>query len=204
MIKKMNLPNKLTMLRIALVPLFIFFMALPICVGRQFKFIALFIYILASITDFLDGHIARSRKLITNFGKIADPLADKLLVSSGFVMLSGIGVIPAWITCIILFRDFTISSLRMFAINSGGDVGAVWSGKVKTTFQLIGICLGIFELAMGYSNISMFSFLLADVFNIDSAVNALMTICIVIATITTIWSLIDYFFKYKKYIDVTK
>ena len=155
MLKKMNLPNKLTMLRIALVPLFVLFMAIPI-ESQWPKYVALGIYIVASITDFLDGYIARSRKLITKFGKIADPLADKLLVSSGFVMLTCLGVIPGWITCIILFRDFTVSSLRMFAVNNNSDVAAVWSGKIKTVFQLIGIILGIFSLAYGFENVAMF------------------------------------------------
>ena len=103
MLKKMNLPNKLTMLRIALVPLFVLFMAIPL-ESLWPKYAALAIYIVASITDFLDGYIARSRKLITKFGKIADPLADKLLVSSGFVMLTCLGVIPGWITCIVLIQ----------------------------------------------------------------------------------------------------
>lgn len=201
--KKMNLPNKLTMLRIILVPLFILFMAIPFG-GGTLKYIALAIYIAASITDFLDGHIARSRDLITKFGKIVDPLADKLLVSSGFVMLTGFGIIPAWITCIILFRDLTVSSLRMFAVNKGGDVGAVWSGKVKTTFQLIGICLGILSLAMEYKNVAMFTFITTKLVGVELILNVLVTLCILIATITTLWSLFDYFFKYKKYIDVEK
>ncbi len=201
--KKMNLPNKLTMLRIILVPIFIIFMAIPFR-GGTLKYIALAIYIIASITDFLDGHIARSRNLITKFGKIVDPLADKLLVSSGFVMLTGFGIIPAWITCIILFRDLTVSSLRMFAVNKGGDVGAVWSGKVKTTFQLIGICLGILTLAMEYENIAMFTFITIKLAGLELILNVLVTFCILVATITTLWSLFDYFFKYKKYIDVEK
>lgn len=201
--KKMNLPNKLTMLRIILVPLFIVFMAIPFKDG-SLKFVALAIYIIASITDFLDGHIARSKHLITKFGKIMDPLADKLLVSSGFVMLTGYGVIPAWITCIILFRDLTVSSLRMFAVNNGGDVGAVWSGKVKTTFQLIGICLGIFLLAMNFEHTLMFSFVFNSLSKFELVINVLLTFCIAVATITTIWSLFDYFNNYKKYIDVEK
>ena len=205
MLKKMNLPNKLTMLRIVLAPLFVLFMAIP-AHSSITKYVALAIYIMASITDFLDGHIARSRGIVTKFGKIADPLADKLLVSAGFVMLTGAGIIPAWITFIILFRDFTVSSLRMFAVNNGSDVAAVWSGKVKTTFQLIGIIFGIFSLAYGFKNVAMFSFITnysnMGLFNI--VINILVTISIVIATITTLWSLVDYFNKFKKDIDVEK
>jgi len=203
MLNKMNLPNKLTMLRIVLAPLFVLFMAIP-TESTVTKWLALIIYIVASVTDFLDGHIARSRGLITKFGKIADPLADKLLVSAGFVMLTGAGVIPAWITFIILFRDFTVSSLRMFAVNNKSDVGAIWSGKVKTTFQLIGIILGILSLAIGYEYVAMFDFIsngyIMDGFEI--VINILMTVSIAIAAITTLWSLVDYFNHYKKDINV--
>ena len=201
MLKKMNLPNKLTMLRIALVPLFVLFMAIPL-ESVWPKYAALAIYIVASITDFLDGYIARSRKLITKFGKIADPLADKLLVSSGFVMLTCLGVIPGWITCIILFRDFTVSSLRMFAVNNNSDVAAVWSGKIKTVFQLIGIILGIFSLAYGFENVAMFDFVTKSMGTFEMVINILMTVSIAIAAITTLWSLVDYFNKFKKDIDV--
>lgn len=201
--KEMNLPNKLTMLRIILVPFFILFMALPVKYS-VFKFIALFIYIAASITDFLDGHIARSRNLITNFGKIADPLADKLLVSSGFVMLTYLQVIPGFITAIILFRDLTVSSLRMFAVNKGGDVAAIWSGKVKTVFELIGICLGIFMVGIKCSNVKFFGFIKMDMNTFDFWMNMSVSVIIFMATVTTIWSLVDYFLAFKKYIDVTK
>lgn len=203
MLKKMNLPNKLTMLRIILVPFFVLFLALPTS-SLIPKWIALCIYIIASITDFLDGHIARSRNLITKFGKITDPLADKLLVSSGFVMLTGYGIIPAWITCIILFRDFTVSSLRMFAVNNGTDVAAVWSGKVKTTFQLIGIIVALFSLAVNQTYVKMFDIFnhLNDMSIAEKITNGIMTFSILIAAITTVWSLCDYFNHFKKDIDV--
>lgn len=203
MLKKMNLPNKLTMLRIALVPFFVLFMAIPI-EDLWPKYVALAIYIIASITDFLDGYIARSRKLITKFGKIADPLADKLLVSSGFVMLTCLDIIPGWITCIILFRDFTVSSLRMFAVNKGSDVAAVWSGKVKTVFQMIGIIVGIFSLAYGFEYVAMFDCITkySNMSIFELVINGIMTISIAIAAVTTLWSLIDYFNKFKKDIDV--
>lgn len=198
---KMNLPNKLTMLRIVLVPFFILFMALPKELSFA-KYIALAIYVVASITDFLDGHIARSRNMITKFGKIMDPLADKLLVSSGFVMLTALGVIPGWITAIILFRDFTVSSLRMFAVKQGGDVAAVWSGKIKTTFQLIGIIFGIFSLAQNYTHTEIFSFFTENIAGMELIVNVTTSICIFLAVAATIWSLVDYSLKYRKYINV--
>lgn len=204
MLKKMNLPNKLTMLRIILVPFFVLFFSIPKC--SIAIYISLIIYIIASITDFLDGHIARSRGLITKFGKITDPLADKLLVSSGFVMLTYYGVIPGWVTCIILFRDFSVSSMRMFAVNKGSDVAAVWSGKVKTTFQLIGIIFGIFSLAYGFNYVYFFDFLTksSDMTTFGMIINIIVSVSISIACVTTIWSLFDYFNKYKKDIDVTK
>lgn len=201
MLKKMNLPNKLTMLRIVLAPLFVLFMAIPL-ESTWPKYVALAIYILASVTDFLDGYIARSRKLITKFGKITDPLADKLLVSAGFVTLTAAGIIPAWITFIILFRDFTVSSLRMFAVNNNSDVAAVWSGKVKTVFQLIGIILGIFSLAYGFENVAMFDFVTKSMGTFELVINVMVTVSILVAAITTLWSLVDYFNKFKKDIDV--
>lgn len=201
---KMNLPNRLTFLRIILVPFFILFMALPEQLVWS-KYVALAIYIIASITDALDGHIARSKNMITNFGKIMDPLADKLLVSSGFVMLTGLGVIPAFITAIILFRDFTVSSFRMFAVNKKHDVAASWSGKVKTVFQLVGICLAIFLVAYKKEYSMMFGIFfipIKDIFSLVAILNSIMTICIVGAVITTIWSLIDYYNRFKADINV--
>ena len=202
MFKRMNLPNKLTMLRIILVPFFVAFMAIPDF--QVTKYIALAIYIVASITDFLDGYIARSRNLITKFGKIVDPLADKLLVSSGFVMLTCLDVIPGWITCIILFRDLAVSSMRMFAVDNGSDVAAVWSGKVKTVFQMVGIIFGIFSLAYGFRYTSMFDFITKSSYMgvFEIVINVMVTVSIVIAAITTLWSLIDYFNKFKKDINV--
>lgn len=199
---KMNLPNRLTLLRIILVPFFVLCMALPTI---STKWIALVIYILASITDALDGYIARSKNMITNFGKIMDPLADKLLVSSGFVMLTSLGVIPGFITAIVLFRDFTVSSLRMFAVNKKHDVAASWSGKVKTVFQLIGIILGIFLVASNTDYIRMFYFPripLSELFSFYAIVNLIMSISITVAAITTIWSLWDYFKRFSGDINV--
>lgn len=202
---KMNLPNKLTLMRIIFVPFFVLFMALPLRFGVWSRWGALIIYIMASITDALDGHIARSRNMITNFGKIMDPLADKLLVSSGFVMLTSIGVIPGFITAIVLFRDFTVSSLRMFAVNKKHDVAASWSGKVKTVFQMVGIVFGIFLVASQSGYTKMFNFIyvpIEDLFSFYSIVNFIMSICIVGAAITTIWSLWDYFMRFKSDINV--
>ncbi|MEG1009115.1 MAG: CDP-diacylglycerol--glycerol-3-phosphate 3-phosphatidyltransferase [Clostridia bacterium] len=202
MLKKMNLANKITMLRIILVPFFVIFMALPTELIWT-KWVAFVIFVVASLSDFVDGYIARKYNLITKFGKVMDPLADKLLVSSGFVMLTGLGVIPAWITAIVLFRDFFVSSLRMFGSDNGSDVSANLSGKLKTIFVLIGISLGIMSIAL-FKNVSFCSFI-TGAFNMSTfalVINILMSVSICLATITTLWSIVDYFFKFKKDINV--
>ena len=203
MLKKMNLPNKLTCLRILLVPIFVVFMALPV-EWTWTKWTALGIYILASLTDCLDGHIARKNNIITKFGKIMDPLADKLLVSSGFVMLAGLNIIPAWIIVIILFRDFFVTSLRMFGADNNSDLAAHFSGKIKTVFQLIGVCLAILAGALYTSNNAFGAFIEASVnmSMVQLMINVLMTVSISVAAIFTIWSLVDYFLKFKKDINV--
>ena len=153
MLKKMNLPNKLTMLRILLVPVFIVFIALP-SEWVWNIWVALGVFIVAAITDFLDGQISRRKNIVTKFGKIMDPLADKLLVSSGFIMLAGLGIIPAWITAIIIFRDFFVNALRMFGTDNGKDLAAGISGKIKTIFQLIGLTLAILGIGLSqYTNV---------------------------------------------------
>ena len=203
MLKKMNLPNKLTCLRILLVPIFDVFMAFPV-EWTWTKWTALGIYILASLTDCLDGHIARKNNIITKFGKIMDPLADKLLVSSGFVMLAGLNIIPAWIVVIILFRDFFVTSLRMFGADNNSDLAAHFSGKIKTVFQLIGVCLAILAVALYTSNNAFGAFIEASVnmSMVQLMINVLMTVSISVAAIFTIWSLVDYFLKFKKDINV--
>ena len=203
MFKNMNLPNKLTCLRIALVPIFVVFMALPV-EWTWTKWTALAIYIVASFTDFLDGHISRKNDIVTKFGRIMDPLADKLLVSSGFVMLAGLNVIPAWIAVVIVFRDFFVTSLRMFGADNNSDLAAHFSGKIKTVFQLIGVCLGILEVTLFVTNNSFGAFL-ASAVNMSMAqmlINVFMTVSITMAVIFTIWSLIDYSVKFKKDINV--
>ncbi len=203
MLKKMNLPNKLTMLRIFLVPLFVVFMCLPIdWVWPMWT--AFGIYVVASFTDFLDGYISRKYNMITKFGKIMDPLADKLLVSAGFVMLTGLNIIPAWITMIILFRDLFVTALRNFGADNSSDLGAIFSGKLKTVFQLVGILLAIAEIALFESNTAFGAFLsmAVNMSPIQLMINVLMTILISAAVIATIWSLVDYFLKFKKDINV--
>ncbi|HWQ79460.1 MAG TPA: CDP-diacylglycerol--glycerol-3-phosphate 3-phosphatidyltransferase [Anaerovoracaceae bacterium] len=129
----MNLPNKLTMLRIILIPVFI----IVLMIG--YYYISAVIFVLAALTDALDGHIARKYNLITNFGKIMDPLADKLLVVSALVCLVELGDVAGWMVIVILAREFTITGLRSVAAAQGNVIAAGWSGKVKTASQMVAI-----------------------------------------------------------------
>ena len=129
----MNLPNKLTMARILAVPVFI------VLYMMGHNIIATIVFILASLTDMLDGQIARKRGLVTNFGKIMDPLADKILVYSAFICMVQIGIVPGWMLVIILFREFIVSGLRTAA--DGTVIAAGKTGKLKTILQMIAVPL---------------------------------------------------------------
>lgn len=129
----MNLPNKLTMLRIILIPFFIVFLMLG------YNYWAAGIFVAASLTDALDGMIARRCNLVTNFGKIMDPLADKLLVVSALICMVELGWIPGWMVIVILAREFTITGLRAVAAGEGIIIAAGRSGKLKTVFQMVAI-----------------------------------------------------------------
>ncbi len=145
----MNLPNKLTFLRLLLIPFFILLTAIPFdwgtieLLGSQMDvaiLLAALIFIVASITDWLDGYIARRDNLVTNFGKFADPLADKLLVASALIMLIELGKAPAWVVVIIIAREFAVTGLRLLLVEQGGTVlAAAWPGKIKTVTQIFAI-----------------------------------------------------------------
>ena len=141
----MNLPNKLTILRVVMIPFFVLFMVVPLT-GEGDKWIALALFIVASLTDLLDGHIARKYNLITNFGKFMDPLADKLLVCSALICLVELGRIPSWMVIVIIAREFIISGFRLIASDNGVVIAASYWGKFKTTFQMVMICLMIANL----------------------------------------------------------
>ena len=141
----MNLPNKLTVLRVILVPFFVVFLLLS-KTTESMKWIALVLFIVASLTDFLDGYLARSRNLVTTFGKFMDPLADKVLTISGMICLIELGRIPSWIVVIIVAREFIISGLRLIATEHGIVIAANYWGKWKTTFQMIMIILMIVNI----------------------------------------------------------
>ncbi len=130
----MNLPNKLTIFRACMIPFFVFFMETSFF-GDVSKFIAVTIFIVASVTDAMDGHIARKYNLVTNFGKFMDPLADKLLVCAALICLAG--VIPKWIVIVIISRELIISGFRTIAADNGVVIAASYWGKFKTIFQMI-------------------------------------------------------------------
>ena len=206
MLKKINLPNKLTILRILLVPVFIIFMSLPAELVWP-KFVALGVFLIAAITDFADGIVARKNGLITKFGKIMDPLADKLIIASGFIMLVGESVIPAWIVCIVIVRDFLVNSFRMFGTDNGKDLAASLSGKLKTAFELIAVTFALIGVA--YSSISIeplkafLGFISANNFDMFATlINVFMSVAMIGTVATTLWSLVDYFLKFKEDMNV--
>ena len=143
----MNLPNKLTILRAVMILFFLVFLYIP---GGWSKWVALAIFIAASLTDMLDGKIARKYNLVTNFGKFMDPLADKLLVCSALIALSDLDRIPAWIVIVIIARDFIISGFRLIAAEKGVVIAAGWWGKIKTTVQMIMVGFLIANLKVFY------------------------------------------------------
>ena len=141
----MNLPNKLTTFRVILIPFFVFFMLAPDMTGIN-NYIAVAIFIVASLTDLLDGKIARKYNLVTNFGKFMDPLADKLLVCSAMICLIQTGQLVAWIVVIIIAREFIISGFRLIAAENGVVIAANYWGKFKTASQMVMIILLLADL----------------------------------------------------------
>ena len=187
----MNLANKLTIFRIILVPIMVIIPFLGIQ-GELFSIpitylIIDLIFIIASITDKLDGYIARSRNQVTTFGKFLDPLADKILVLTAMIMLVEMGRLPAWIPVIVLSREFIVSGYRLIAVEKGGKViaASVW-GKLKTVTQMIAIILAFVDLnAFGESftgNLTGFAF----------GLNLVVTVMMIIQTIATIFSGYEY------------
>ena len=175
----MNLPNKLTVLRVIMIPFFVVFMLTDLG-GKYGNYIALAIFAVASLTDLLDGKIARKRGLVTNFGKFMDPLADKLLVCSALICLVEMDRLAAWMVIVIIAREFIISGFRLVASDKGVVIAASWWGKFKTTFQMVMIVLMIADIA---------------------ALSIVTQIVMWIALILTVVSLVDYLVKNK---DVMK
>ncbi len=179
----MNLPNKLTVLRVILIPFFV--MSLMMFNGSiaLLRYLAVSIFIVASLTDLLDGKIARKYNLVTNFGKFMDPLADKLLVCSALICLTALGQMPAWMVIVIVSREFIISGFRLIAVEQGIIIAASYWGKWKTTFQMFAVILMIINLPV---------------------LNPLTVFCTWVALILTIISLVDYIAKNHKVITEGK
>lgn len=169
----MNLPNKLTTFRVVLIPFFVVFMLAD--VTAYDKWIALAVFIIASLTDLLDGYIARKYNLVTNFGKFMDPLADKLLVCSALICLVALSRIPAWIVIVIIAREFIISGFRLVASDNGIVIAASYWGKFKTVSQM-----------------AMIIVLIADLGGIFRVIGIVL---IWVSLILTVVSLIDYVAK---------
>ena len=179
----MNLPNKLTIFRVILIPFFVVFMLVP---GIPYaNIIATVIFCVASFTDFLDGYLARRDGLVTNFGKFMDPLADKLLVGAALICLIETGQLPAWVVVIIISREFIISGFRLIASDNGVVIAASYWGKFKTVSQMIMVILLILNIHL-------------PIFQI------LGTILIWVSVILTVVSLVDYVVKNKDVLKDTK
>ena len=173
----MNLPNKLTVLRICMIPFFVAALLYEGGASRNMRILADILFIAASLTDLLDGKIARKYNLVTNFGKFMDPLADKPLVCSALICLIELGQLPAWVVIIIISREFIISGFRLVAADNGIVIVANYWGKFKTVFQMTAVILLIF--------------------NIPSL--ALLTnIVLAVAVVLTVVSLADYIVKNRK------
>lgn len=171
------------MFRVILIPFFVFFLLADIGIGKAAPVIALIIFIAASLTDMLDGKIARKYNLVTNFGKFMDPLADKLLVCSALICLVELEKVPSWIVIIIIAREFIISGFRLIAAEHQIVIAASMWGKFKTTFQMVAIILLIFHMAVSLM-----------IHNVD-VIYILGEIALYIALILTIVSLVDYLSK---------
>lgn len=170
----MNLPNKLTILRVIMIPFFVAALLYDGGANQNMRYVAAALFIIASLTDMLDGKIARKYNLVTNFGKFMDPLADKLLVCSALICMIELRELPAWMVIIIISREFIISGFRLVASDNGVVIAASYWGKFKTTFQMIGVVLLIFNIP---------------------ALSTLTTIIVWIALALTVISLVDYIVK---------
>ena len=173
----MNLPNKLTVSRVILIPFFVFSLLYQGGENQNLRYVAATIFVIASLTDLLDGKIARKYNLVTNFGKFMDPLADKLLVCTALICLIELGQLPAWMVIIIISREFIISGFRLVASDNGIVIAASYWGKFKTTFQMIAVILLIVRIP---------------------ALALVTNFCVWIALALTVISLIDYLAKNHK------
>ena len=175
----MNTANKLTLLRVFLIPVFLVVMywGFP-----GYRYVALAVYVVACLTDLLDGKIARKYNLVTDFGKFADPLADKMLVTAAMLWFVEIGQMPAWAVLIVVIREFAVSGLRMVAADKGRVIAAGWSGKVKTASTMVCIVLML----------------------IPPVAREISSLCVAVIVLTTIYSGVEYFIKNLDVLSGTK
>ena len=169
----MTLASKITLIRVAFIPVFMALMYLSGGQSGLYMWLSLVVFVVASLTDFIDGHIARKYKQVSDFGKFLDPLADKLLVIAAMVMFCQWGTFPAWALMIVLTREFAVTGLRLVAVGKGKVIAAGWSGKVKTASTMIGLCV-------------MMAF---------PAVCILSWIVVGVIVLTTVYSGIEYFIQ---------
>ena len=169
----MTTASKITLIRVAFIPAYMLFMYLSGGQAGLWMWIALAVFIIASITDYIDGEIARKYNQVSDFGKFLDPLADKLLVIAAMVMFCQWDVIPAWALMVILTREFAVTGLRLVAVGNGKVIAAGWSGKVKTASTMVGLCV-----LMAFPTVSWLSFVVVGVI-----------------LVTTVYSGIEYFIQ---------
>ncbi len=172
----MTLATKITLARIAFIPVYMVAMYLSGGHPGEWMMVALVLFIIASITDFIDGVIARKRNQITDLGKFLDPLADKLLVFAAMLMFCQWKLMPAWALMVVLTREFAVTGLRLIAVGKGTVIAAGWSGKVKTASTMIGLCF-----AMAFPDIGW-----------------VVTTVYIVIVVTTLYSGIEYFIKNRK------
>ena len=177
----MNLPNKLSLLRICMIPFFVVFALIE---EPWAQLVALAIFVIASLTDMLDGKIARKYNLVTNFGKFIDPIADKLLVMSALIVLVEQGRMPGWVCILMLAREFLISGFRLVAVESGKVIAAGWLGKIKTVLQMAAV-IALLLLTPAGANVP-----LLGSFGITFA-----NILTYAAAVMTVWSGADYIIR---------
>ena len=167
----MTLASKITLVRVAFIPIYMVLMYLSGGQSGLWMFLALAVFILASLTDYVDGQIARKYNQVSDFGKFLDPLADKLLTIAAMVMFCEWSMMPAWTLMIVLTREFAVTGLRLVAVGKGKVIAAGWSGKIKTSCTMIGLCVW-----MAFPSISMLGWIITA-----------------IIVITTVYSGVEYF-----------
>ncbi len=161
----MNTANKLTLLRVIMIPIFL------VLLYQNMLYWALLVFVLASLTDFVDGYVARHYNQVTDFGKFMDPLADKLLTTAAMVWFVEVGMMPAWALLLVVTREFAVTGMRLVAVDQGKVIAAAWSGKVKTAASMVAICLMLLPIPSLW-----------------------MQICVWVIVLTTLYSGVEYFY----------